>query len=245
MPKYVILSRGRAQIGTTWNIFQNAVVFINRDERSIYEKHVHNPIICHEKICKTSSEARNSILDYYGNGTEIMMLDDDIRQLGRFTLEGGKPKSVKLSPSDFLPHLENGFTLLRQNNQTLFGVAPNNNPLNFQASQVKRNVFINGPMMGMVVSNIRFDTHCVNKSDYDFTLQHIAAGLGVFRLDYLWQQNDYNKMEGGTRAYRTREGEQKTYEYLLRKWPLNLKPNPKRELEFILRVGKEGVICVE
>lgn len=238
-PPIVILSRGRAKTGTTWDIFPGSTIFINEDEKRDYRiVGRKNEIICHS--CNSSSTVRNFILDYFGKGESIIMLDDDIKKVGRFVMRKGKAKAEKMEGEDFLPHLYNGFKLALENGAMLFGVAPNTNSLNFR-QQVTVGTFINGPMMGIRITDLRFDLKCYNKSDYDFTLQHMQAGHLVFRLDYLWQDNDYNKMAGGTRFYRTREREEETYSYLLGKWPGCLTPNPKRELEFILRVKKRKI----
>lgn len=235
-PPTVILSRGRAKTGTTWNLFPGSYVFVNenekRDYRAVGRK---NEIVTHD--CNTSSTVRNFILDYFGKGASIIMLDDDIRKIGKFVMRKGKAKAEKMEAESFLPHLVNSFRLAEDSGAMLFGVAPNSNSLNFR-TQVTVGTFVNGPMMGIRITDLRFDTKLYNKSDYDFTLQHIQAGHVVFRLDYLWQENDYNKMDGGTRFYRTREREEETYHYLLGKWPGCLTPNPKRDLEFILRVKK-------
>lgn len=231
-----ILSRGRSQTGTTWNIFPGSTVFVNENEKRDYRLvGRHNEIVTHD--CNHSSTVRNFILDYYGSGQDIIMLDDDIRKVGRFVMRKGKPKAERMEGDEFLPHLLNGFKLARDRGAFLFGVAPNNNALNFR-QQVTVGTFVNGPMMGMRITDLRFDLKCNNKSDYDYTLQYMQTGHLVFRLDYLWQVNDYNKMKGGTRFYRTKELERDTYHYLLAKWAGCLTPNPKRELEFVLRVTK-------
>lgn len=232
----VIPTRGRAKIGTTWNIFPNAILFMHKGEVSTYrDAGVENEIITHR--CDTSSTARNFILDYFGKGERIIMMDDDIKKVGRFKIVNRKTVAESLTGTEFYKHLLNGFDLCSKSGAKFFGVAPTTNTLNFRVPTSVA-TFVNGPCMGIEITKLRFDEKCMNKSDYDFTLQHLKSGLLTFRLDYLWQKNDYNKLDGGTRAYRTKKREEETYYYLLGKWPGYLVPNPKRPLEFILRVKK-------
>jgi hypothetical protein len=234
----VIPTRGRAKLGTTWNLFPEAILFMHHEEKRTYrDAGIENKIITHD--CLTSSTARNFILDYYGKDKNIIMMDDDIKSVGRFGLRNGKTAPIALTGNEFYHHLVNGFDLCHKGKTEarLFGVAPTSNPLNF-TDPVKMAMFVNGPCMGIITSKLRFDEECMNKNDYDFTLQHLKTGYLTFRLDYLWQKNDYNKMDGGSRYYRTKKREEKTYYYLLGKWPGYLIPNPKRGLEFILRVKK-------
>jgi hypothetical protein len=232
----VIPTRGRAKLGSTWNLFPEAILFMHKEEKRTYrDAGITNDIITHDRL--SSSTARNFILDYFKKGDEIIMMDDDIKKVGRFRDVNGKIKAEELTGVEFYKHLVNGFAIGKKRDAGLFGVAPTTNTLNFN-NPMSIATFVNGPCMGIVVSKLRFDEECMNKSDYDFTLQHIRSGRLTFRLDYLWQKNDYNKMDGGTRFYRTRKKEEKTYYYLLGKWPGYLFPNPKRELEFILRIKK-------
>lgn len=232
----VIPTRGRAKTGTTWNLFPEAILFMHKEEKATYrDAGIENKIITHK--CKTSSTARNFILEYFDKGDRIIMMDDDVKKVGRFLVRRNKTIAEPMTGTEFYKHLVNGFELAKKHGAGLFGVAPTTNTLNFH-NMTSVATFVNGPCMGIVVSKLRFDEECMNKSDYDFTLQHIKAGQLTFRLDYLWQKNDYNKMDGGTRFYRTKKKEEKTYYYLLGKWPGYLFPNPKRELEFILRIKK-------
>ena len=234
----IIPTRGRAKLGSTWKLFPEAVLFMHKEEKRTYrDAGIENEIVTHK--CLTSSTARNFILDYFDRDTKIIMMDDDIKSVGRFVTRGEKSVAEAMTGTEFYSHFINGFNLCRsgKTEARLFGVAPTSNPLNFK-DPVKMAMFVNGPCMGIITSKLRFDEECMNKSDYDFTLQHLKAGFMTFRLDYLWQKNDYNKMDGGTRFYRTKKEEEKTYYYLLGKWPGYLIPNVKREFEFILRVKK-------
>lgn len=235
----VIPTRGRAKIGTTWDLFPEAILFMHKNEKQTYrDAGIKNEIITHK--CMSSSTARNFILDYFDVNDKIIMMDDDIKKVGRFLIFNNKTKAESLTGTEFYRHLVNGFNIAEKHNAFLFGVAPTTNTLNFR-NQTSVATFVNGPCMGIVVSKLRFDEKCMNKGDYDFTLQHIKKGKLTFRLDYLWQKNDYNKLDGGTRFYRTKKKEAETYYYLLGKWAGYLLPNPKRELEFILRIKKTRV----
>lgn len=234
-PTIVILTRERAAIGTTWNLFPQAILVLNRAEEEAYRAAGHaGPMWLHDET--TSVGVRNHVLERVPEGTELVMLDDDIKALGRFTVRGpGKYAATKMDGAAFLAELFKGFEMARQSRRHLFGVAPTTNPLHFNPQkQVRTDVFVNGPMMCIRTTKHRFDPMLRVKCDYDFTAQHIASGAGVFRLDYLWQNNDFDTLPGGRSCYKDPRDKAESCDYLLAKWPEYFRPNPKREHELIM-----------
>lgn len=238
-PTIVILSRERSEIGTTWRIFPNAIIALNAAEEDVYRgAGLDNEFWLHDQ--NTSVGVRNYVLDRAGPGAEIIMLDDDISKVGEFVALGPKKnKLVELEGAAFYERLCRGFDLARKNNYHLFGVAPTPNPLYFNpAKPVKTSVFVNGPMMCVRVTDLRFDPACVVKCDYDFTIQHIHSGRGSFRLEKLWQENDFDTLPGGRSCYKTDKDRALSFHYLTGKWPSYLRPNPNRRYEVIIKKPK-------
>lgn len=236
-PIVVILTRERATIGVTWKLFPNAILVMNKGEAQTYRDAGHTgEFWLHDQF--TSVGVRNYVLDRVPEGTELVMLDDDIKAIGRFLPNAkgpGKHASEKMTGNSFLEALMHGFHMARESRRHLFGVAPTTNALFFNpAMAVRTDAFVNGPMMCIRTTGLRFDPELRVKCDYDFTAQHIASGRGVFRLDYLWQQNDFDKMPGGRSCYKAEGDKSHSVAYLLNKWPQYFRMNPKRENEVIM-----------
>lgn len=235
----VILSRDRSATGTSWKLWRDCFLFVSEAERKTYARAVcefYSAIIGHNK--NTSAAVRNEIIRYFPIGDIVIFIDDDIKKVGHFTAEKHR---VIMDPVAWMDTFAAFVTQHARKGYKLFGVAPSANPLNYDpARPYSASVFINGALHAMMITEDMFwDETLVNKGDYDITLQHLVRGYGVARYNGLWQENDYNKLDGGTRAYRTAERNKATYDYLLQKWPLWLKPNPRRELEVILRWGNK------
>jgi hypothetical protein len=236
----VIPTRSRAGIGTTWKLFPNAILAVRNDEEKIYrEAGLLNEFWLHDE--NTSARTRNFILDRVGAGGEVVICDDDIRGAGEFFEKTpGRYASRKLDPVDFLRKLRMALDMAKIRRAHLIGVAPTTNPLIYNPRRlVHPNVFINGPLMGIRVTNLRFDTDLPVKCDYDFTVQHIASRRGVLRFDGLWQDNDFDTLPGGRSCYKKEGDKEASFRRLLQKWPGFFRPNTKRQWELILKAPKE------
>ena len=235
-PIVIIPTRGRAKTGITWkNAPEDTILAINNQEIKEYRAAgIKNEIWGHDCFC--SVDVRNFILNKAGIGKSVLMLDDDISSVGRFIVVNGKNKSVKMELKDWIKEVLSLFDVSLKNKAHFFGVAPTSNPLCFNGKKpFSKNVFINGACMGIISSGAMFDKFCKVKCDYEFTAQHIVSGLGVFRANYLWQINDFDKMPGGRQSYSAGEKDRESsYRYLLAKYPNLFRPNPKRKWEIIL-----------
>lgn len=235
-PLVVILSRERQTIGTTWKIFPGATLIVHESEVEAYRAAgLENEIWTHTK--DRSPAIRNEILNRVGAGNEVVIMDDDIKSVGRFdAVSMGKFRAAKMSGDDFLDELANGFAIARKNDYHLFGVAPTSNCLNYNPlKKIKTGVFINGPMMCIrVTEGIRFDEKIPLKCDYEFTARTMSAKAGVFRLDYLWQDNDFDKLPGGRSCYKRPEDAEVSFYTLMDRYPRYFRENPRRRWEVIL-----------
>jgi len=236
-PEIVIVSREREVIGNTWNIFPEARLSVNAREVENYKNEgicLDKKYILHDKL--SCDEAKNATIDAYEDGSEIIMLDDDITKVGKFVPTGvNKNKPQKLTGEEFYKELCRGFNIARKNNYHMFGVAPTQNPLCFNnKNKIKTDVFINGPLTSLITTKLRLDLHIRLKSDYEFTAQHIHNKMGVFRLDYLWVDNDYDKLEGGRSCHKSPDDQKHSFNYIMNKWPQYFRENPKRPFEVIL-----------
>lgn len=198
-------------------LYKEKVFEYLKDEVNIIELHTHG-----------ISQARNAILNFWPQDTEIVMLDDDIQSICQLTV------NKKLAPMDsngIKMFFQMAFSNLRRNYKQLWGVYPVANGF-FMNGEVK-NGFIIGTCFGVINSRIRFDENLKLKEDYDFTLSHIAQG-GVARFNFITVKAKHYTNKGGCQNYRTDELEAQSAEYLLKKWPKLVKLNPKRANEILI-----------
>jgi len=177
-------------------------------------------------------QSRNWALNHAFKDNNIcVQLSDDI-------------KSVKLNPhvaggkKDVVPIQLAINTMVEKLNAVkglrLLGVPPTANAF-FAKSPISKNTFCIGDALFVKPSEPRFDENLTLKEDYDFTLQHIERyGVTARYQRYLWEFQHYSN-SGGAVSYRDDAREQKNINYLLRKWPNNLRLNPKRKNEILLR----------
>lgn len=84
----------------------------------------------------------------------------------------------------------------------------------------------------------RYDTKLKLKEDYDLSCKSIATyGVAARNYNVIIDFKHY-KNKGGAVDYRTDSLEKETCEYLLKKFPLLLKPNVKRKNELLLKCKK-------
>lgn len=238
-PAIVIQSRERSAIGTTWQWAPaNAIIALHRDEAPVYRAAgIENELWEHGLDFLV--DIRNWILEKVGAGNEVVLLDDDITKVGRFAVGKavGKYRLEQMDGQSWIDSLEEGFATARQYRYHLFGVSPTTNPLMFNPERAWNvNTFVNGPCMCVIVTDVRFDRELRVKNDYGFTAEHVRRGLGTFRLNYLWQMNDFDKLPGGRSVYKKPSDAAASAEYLLAKYPDMFRRHPRRAGQVIMSV---------
>jgi hypothetical protein len=237
-PIVVIMSRNRSTIGMTWKWApKDTLIALHRSEEQTYrDAGIENEFWLHDET--NSVAVRNFLLDKAGKGAHLITLDDDIKKIGRFIVNGtnGKVMTVSMNGADWLGIIKSNFDRAVKNKYHLFGVAPTRNPLAYNPKKpISTNVFIGGPCSCLVVTNVRYDTNCKVKCDYELAAQHVTKGLGVFRLNYFWYDADFGTLPGGRTDYRREEDAKESFNYLLNKYPDIFRPNYKRKYEIIMK----------
>jgi len=180
----------------------------------------------------TLMQSRNWALDHaFDNGDICVQLSDDIKSVKYNPhVAGGKKETVRLQQAiNVMVEKLNAVKGLR-----LLGVPPTSNAF-FAKSPLSKNTFCIGDALFVKPSEPRFDINLTLKEDYDFTLQHIERyGIACRYQRFLWEFQHYSNA-GGAVAYRDDAREQKNINYLLRKWPKQLRLNPKRKNEILLK----------
>jgi len=216
----IIPSRGRSQLGTTWNLFPQAILYVHESEYTEYSQNLPEKVFGVHNLTNLAA-IRNSILNRYPVGSWVILMDDDIKKVGKFTwnAETKKAKSVKMEPADWLAEFIGWIE--KADKQKYHLVGPHtSNPLNHDGKQFKISKFIDTVLIAIKIRpDLRYDEVCQIKNGMGINALVVSKGWGSLRLDYLWRESDYHKMSGGCQGYRTPAMEQAACQYLTKKYP--------------------------
>jgi hypothetical protein len=181
----------------------------------------------HVASSRDMNDARNRALDDAAGAWNVQ-LSDDLHRLQLMTPVGKRPVSL-------LAALGQLVSMCVRYGAHLGGAAPTDNAY-FAKKRLSFDKFIVGDLLVMdSACPERFDPLAALKSDYDFTLQHLAAYGRVVRWDYLLASFDHKTNRGGCPAYRTEAIEQAAIAHLKAKWPGCIVDNARRANEVLLR----------
>lgn len=176
---------------------------------------------------KSAAGNRNNILDYVQeNGTtEILFLDDDISYVRTIN-------DLKLKGAQFRELVERCFSVCRKNNVILFGGYTCSNKL-MMSNTAKPNI-IDGMLMGLLDTSIRFDLNFTTKEDYELSLRLMSKGKRVVRFNSFAAQAE-SCSKGGCEDIRNGGGQGVMAKLLIEAYPSYVKEHPTRkgEIKFI------------
>lgn len=218
---------------TTLGLPRDYYVLCVNDESEKAKYEAENPgveiLVSHKRGCMPN---RNFLLDYFPEGSKILMVDDDVEGLFEQRAPGRKGL-VKMTGDEVDTLIKKGFHLCEVNGTKFWGVYPTYNHY-FMSRTIVPHGFIVGMFMGIIVSDQRFDTNVKFKDDYAFTCQHILKYKKIVRFNYVCVKAQYLTNAGGSANFRTAEAIEQDVEYLIRKYPNFVQRNNKREGNEIL-----------
>jgi hypothetical protein len=178
-------------------------------------------------------QQRNFIMQYYPIGTQIVSFDDDVSAL--WQLEG-----EKLVPLVGLKQaIQRGFSLCKRLGYHMWGIYPTKNA-GWMSHEPSTNLkFLIGHMYGII--NRKIILHATLKHDYELSLENSVRDGGVIRFNDLVATTKMGKAGGIGKTVEERQSTyKKVIQYLVKKYPGLVRPNPRREGEILLarEVGK-------
>lgn len=162
-------------------------------------------IVCVEKDNVGGNS--NNVMDYFTLGQRFFLLDDDVRKVQKYSMQGGKYGTLNdLDGEGFLKEAEYMFNACDYHGAEMFGFYPVNNKmelLNYAAKKehygIKR--LFQGGIMGFKKGSARFDEKQRLFTDYDMQLQYLSRGVPTLRDNYCVIIKKANKgFEGGCKA---------------------------------------------
>ena len=178
----------------------------------------------------TAAGNRNTILLNVPEGTNVVFMDDDIKQVVM--------EDLGLVPLDTLEKFERmcklGFATAQKNRTICFGLYPVANAY-FMRGGYKKAAICVGALIGMVATpGITFCEELQTKEDYELCCRIIRKYGACIRLDrFACDALRYSK--GGCEdAWKDKSGAIRVAELLVAKYPDILKLNPKRPGEVLM-----------
>lgn len=123
---------------------------------------------------KGVSDNRNNCLNCYQRGEKVIMLEDDISAISRLAIyPNGKRKLVPIKTIQQLISVCNrGFQLVKKHGTVLFGISMTRNAM-FMSLGYSERKLVGGVFMGIINTEIRFDSDLQIFEDTDFCAQTI------------------------------------------------------------------------
>ena len=140
-------------------------------------------------------EARNTIHSSYEDGTQLVVLDDDLNGLLR------KVNDKKVAPVEDLPRLAGkAFREVRSRGLGFWGIYPTANAMFMKHRSGFGLRFCIGQMYGIVISSPHVVLECETKEDYELSLIHYLRDGAVMRMDYIAAKSKVYSGEGGLQS---------------------------------------------
>lgn len=217
--KIYIPSHKRAGMAITFDYLPEAFLCVNEDEVEEYadfyprEQIIALPISVKGNMAKV----RNYLMDNCDD-EHLLMLDDDIKYIGRITADG---KRLKMTADEARVLFERGFIMAEDLGVKLWGVNVQNDAM-FYVEFIPFST--QSPVLGVLSGHIlrdnplRYDERLGLKEDYDFVLQHLQKYHKILRFNMHYYLCGHLVGNGGCTAYRTMDEEKRQLELLQRKW---------------------------
>jgi hypothetical protein len=203
----------------------------NQKEKIEYETVLKDyKIIVGEKGLKNQ---RNIIQNYFPANTNILQIDDDIKDLFvlRFNNNENKYKRKEMvSIPDLDKFIKFAFQHTRDNGYFLWGVYPIDNEY-FMYDKISYDLrLIVGPFFGIINRhNNTLKNTIEEKEDVERTIKYYKKDNGVVRFNAVCVRTNYYKTPGGMGTLESRiENANKSIEYLLKKYPEYVKVKAKK-----------------
>ena len=188
-------------------------------------------IIYNEGSCV--SDNRNTLLNNFPKGTEIVMLDDDLKFIGN--LVNGKIKPFE--KEKLRSFLKDAFDYTKKNHALIWTGYPAENGFFMSQTIDKRNFGV-GCIMGIIVDDYRFDREFKIKEDFEICLHTMKDGYNCIRFNFIHAKGKH-KSKGGCEEFWKDDKDAECTKKILLKYPKLIKKGNK-ENSILMRVNKNG-----
>ena len=192
-----------------------ANVWVPASQVEEYELHYPGRVVgIEDDLDGNIARKRNAILDL-SPADFVLMLDDDIRFVGRF--EDGEHD--KLDPQEFEWLILEGFRMAKEAGVRLWGINQNSDPMTYRTmTPFSFLATILGPFCGHLNPELRYDEKMSPKEDYDFWLWNIYHYRKTFRMNKYHYLAGHGAQSGGLAALRSMDREWSKARLMRKRW---------------------------
>ena len=183
---------------------------------------------------------RNTCLNYFDEGEEFLLIDDDIKEFCGLEQIGDKKMLYPIKTKEKLEQIaRKQFDFCQKHNSPLFAWYAVENAFFMSNSIDLRNILV-GTVFGVHNrADVRFNETYDLKGDFEISLRLIERGFNAVRFNGFVAKADH-KSAGGCESARKAGHNKIRCAALLNRYPTLIKPHPTRagEIKFIGDSGK-------
>lgn len=159
---------------------------------------------------------RNYILDQNTEADVIVLLDDDIKNMGYWK----KSEKIIIDKDLFFDFIKIYSVLCNDFGFRMWGVNVNNDKLSYREfTPFNTSSFVGGPFQVFLKgSDLRYDESLPLKEDYDMLIQQCNKYRGVLRVNRFFYDCKQSQQMGGVANMRNYKKEQEQFDLLQKKW---------------------------
>ncbi len=184
---------------------------------------------------------RNTCLNYFDEGEDILLIDDDIKEFCGLEVLGDKKVLYKIGSRERLEDIvKKQFAFCKRHNSPMFAWYAVENAFFMSNTIDLRNILV-GTVFGVTVrKDVRFNEVYDLKGDFEISLRLIERGFNAVRFNGFVAKADH-KSAGGCEDARKAGHNRIRCAALLDKYPTLIAPHPTRngEIKFIGDTGKK------
>lgn len=169
-------------------------------------------LIAHKK--KGLKDIRTWVSNQYKNGSKIVFMDDDIKNIVHFV----DKKKYNKKDNNLVNLIKEGFEACEKNNCSLWGCCPYDNPF-FGNQKISTNLkYIIQACCGVILNHKAEERSYTTIEDFERTIKYYLKDKKVVRINYYGIETKYYA-SGGLNEYRNFENKEKDIIDLCNKYP--------------------------
>lgn len=233
-----IPSKARPFRSKTKDLLTCGIMYVPESEVQEYKK-IYSEVVGVPNEVRGITATRNWILRNCGE-RDVVFVDDDVRNAGRFVLNagGGKLERCKMSEEEWMREFERLFELTDSFGWKIFGV-------NTESSRWSCHVghpfqlrgYVLASCMGIINDGtLYFDESFRVKEDYEISLRHVQQFGGIVRAEYMYFENEHWTGDGGCKDYRTDELERDCINRLIQLYPRFIRNVSNKSSQYTIKL---------
>jgi len=214
-----IPSKGRAGNVPSAALLPDPVLYVPAAEAEDYERDGLTVVAVPNEI-KGITPTRNYILESTDD-RHVVMVDDDVKHAGWVELLPHTARHRTLTPYQFGKQFAQAFDVCEGLCWKVWGAKTESAPRSvYPWKPFVFRTYVTASCMGIINDgSYRFDERFTVKEDYEIGLRHIREFGGVLGVRYWYWENGHWTDDGGCKAYRTHDVEERCIALLMQMYP--------------------------